>query len=170
MRETWLQSLGREDPLEKEMATHSSILAWRIPWMEEPGRLQSMGSQRVGHDWATSLFSVMFASLLRNFNTYLVKIPRPIMSPGLYLFRFSFLHEAPWLQGLRPFLEENLRCMLKSCLLCNKGIKTPVSPLIDVAGSNKVSQCIRNPGKSNEEVVSIVLIWKFGGKFGIASN
>ena len=45
-----VQSLGREDPLEKEMATHSSILAWRIPWMEEPGRLQSMGSQRVGHD------------------------------------------------------------------------------------------------------------------------
>ena len=50
MQETWVQSLGREDPLEKEMATHSSILAWRIPWMEEPGRLQSMGSQRVGHD------------------------------------------------------------------------------------------------------------------------
>ena len=55
MQETQVQSLGREDPLEKEMATHSSTLAWRIPWMEEPGRLQSMGSQRVGHDWATSL-------------------------------------------------------------------------------------------------------------------
>ena len=50
MRETWLQSPGREDPLEKEMATHSSTLAWRIPWMEEPGRLQSTGSQRVGHN------------------------------------------------------------------------------------------------------------------------
>ena len=50
MRETRVQSLGREDPLEKEMATHSSILAWRIPWTEEPGGLQSMGSQRVGHD------------------------------------------------------------------------------------------------------------------------
>ena len=48
--ETWLQSLDREDTLEKEMATHSSILAWRIPWTEEPGRLQSMGLQRVGHD------------------------------------------------------------------------------------------------------------------------
>ena len=47
--ETQVQSLGREDPLEKEMATHSSILAWKIPWMEAPGRLQSMGSQRVGH-------------------------------------------------------------------------------------------------------------------------
>ena len=50
MWETWVRSLGREDPLEKEMATHSSILAWRIPWTEEPGGLQSAGSQRVGHD------------------------------------------------------------------------------------------------------------------------
>ena len=49
-QETWVQSLGREDPLEKEMATHSSVLAWRIPWTEEPGGLQSMGSQTVGHD------------------------------------------------------------------------------------------------------------------------
>ena len=48
--ETWVQSLGQEDLLEKEMATHSSTLAWKIPWMEEPGGLQSMGSQRVGHD------------------------------------------------------------------------------------------------------------------------
>ena len=50
MQETWVRSLGWEDPLEKGMATHSSILAWRIPWAEEPGRLQSMGSQRVGCD------------------------------------------------------------------------------------------------------------------------
>ena len=50
MLETRVQSLGWEDLLEKEMATHSSILAWKIPWMEEPGRLQSMGSQRVGHN------------------------------------------------------------------------------------------------------------------------
>ena len=50
MQETWVQSLGRKDLLEEEMATHSCILTWRIPWTEEPGRLQSMGSQRVGHD------------------------------------------------------------------------------------------------------------------------
>ena len=55
MRETWAWFLGREDPLEKEMATHSSIVAWRIPWMEEPGGLQSTEWQRVGHDWVTSL-------------------------------------------------------------------------------------------------------------------
>ena len=53
MRETQVQSLGGEDALEEGMATHSSIVAQRIPWTEEPGRLQSLGSQRVGHDWAT---------------------------------------------------------------------------------------------------------------------
>ena len=50
MQETWVRSLGQEDPLEKEMAIHSSTLAWTIPWTEEPGDLQSMGSQRVGRD------------------------------------------------------------------------------------------------------------------------
>ena len=50
MQETMVRPLGQEDPLEKELATHSSILAWRIPWTEEPGRLQSMGPQRAGHD------------------------------------------------------------------------------------------------------------------------
>ena len=50
MQETWLRSLGWKSPLEKEMAIHSSTLAWKIPWMEEHGRLLSMGSQRVGHD------------------------------------------------------------------------------------------------------------------------
>ena len=54
-QETRVQSLGLEDLLEKEMATRSSILAWKIPWTEEPGRLQTMESQRVGHNWATSL-------------------------------------------------------------------------------------------------------------------
>ena len=49
--ETWVQSLGWEDPVQKEIATHSSILAWKIPWMEAPGGLQCMGSQSVGHDW-----------------------------------------------------------------------------------------------------------------------
>ena len=55
MRETRVRSLGREDPLEKAMAPHSSILAWKIPWREEPGRLQSMGSQGVEHDWVLSI-------------------------------------------------------------------------------------------------------------------
>ena len=53
MQEMWVQSLGQKDSLEKGMATHSNILDWRIPWTEEPGRLQSMGSQRIRHDWTT---------------------------------------------------------------------------------------------------------------------
>ena len=60
MRETRVRSLGQEDPLEKKTATHSSTLAWKIPWMEEHGRLQSMDSQRVGHDWVTSLSLTFF--------------------------------------------------------------------------------------------------------------
>ena len=56
MQESWVRSLGQEDPLEKEMATHSSILTKRIPWTEEPGGLQFMGSQRVRHDWVTNTF------------------------------------------------------------------------------------------------------------------
>ena len=67
VRETWVQSLGWED-LEKESATHSSILAWKIPWMEEPSRLQSMGSQRVGHDWTCKELV-----MLQNGATYLRK-------------------------------------------------------------------------------------------------
>ena len=55
MQETQVQSLSQEDPLEEGIATHSSILAWRIPWTEEPGRLQSIGSQRAGHDGVTTL-------------------------------------------------------------------------------------------------------------------
>ena len=65
MRETRVWSQGREDPLEKEMAPHSSTLAWKIPWSEKPGRLQSMGWQRVGHDWATSLhFRGLYRAIL----------------------------------------------------------------------------------------------------------
>ena len=55
MQDTQVRSLGQEDLLEKEMATHSSTLAWKIPWTQEPGGLQSIGSQRVRHDWATSM-------------------------------------------------------------------------------------------------------------------
>ena len=63
IQETRVQSLSREDSLEKGMATHSSILAWRIPWTEKPGRLQSIGLQRVGHDWAHVRSDMQFVSL-----------------------------------------------------------------------------------------------------------
>ena len=68
MWETQVQSLGQEDPLEKEMATHSSTLAWRIPWTEEPGGLQSVGSQRVRHDRTTSLSFLSCVSCKRVFS------------------------------------------------------------------------------------------------------
>ena len=58
MQETWVRSLGWEDPLEKGMATHSRILAWRIPWREESGRPQSMGSQRIRHDLETNTYYI----------------------------------------------------------------------------------------------------------------
>ena len=66
MQDTQIQSLGQEDPLEKGIATHSSILAWRIPWTEEPGRIQSMGLQRVRHNWATNTVTehIYFYSLM----------------------------------------------------------------------------------------------------------
>ena len=73
MWKTWVQSLGWEDPLEKEMATHSSIITWRNTWTGEPGRLQTMGSQRVRHDWATNTFTIRFA-LEVDFSKNLLKL------------------------------------------------------------------------------------------------
>ena len=76
MQETRVQSLGQEDPLEKEMAIHSSTLAWKIPWTEEPGRLQSMGSLRVRHDWVTSLSVFTFMHWRRKRQLTSVFLPR----------------------------------------------------------------------------------------------
>ena len=77
MQETQLWSLSWEDTLEKEMATHSSILAWKIPWMEEPGRLQSTGSQRVRHDWVIAEWQIMIikAEGAKQADTPLERIP-----------------------------------------------------------------------------------------------
>ena len=84
MQETQVRSLGREDPLEKEMATHSSTLAWKIPWTEEPGRLQSMESQRIKHDRVTSL------SLLDLYNRLShIDIPLTLL---LWIENLSFLN------------------------------------------------------------------------------
>ena len=66
MQETQIQSLGQEYPLEKEMATHFSILAWRIPWTEGPGRLQSMGLQSVGHNWVTKHIKLFLSKLSKS--------------------------------------------------------------------------------------------------------
>ena len=108
MREIRVRSLCWEDPLEKEMATHSSILAWKIPWMEEPVRLQSMGSQRVGHNWAISL------SLFTFFNTYYV--PRTVVAvtykiPGLCHTVLHFYQQHKLFKNKKK--ETNTSCSLR---------------------------------------------------------
>ena len=85
---TRVQSLGQEDLLEKEMATQSSILAWKIPRTEEPSRLQSMGLQRVGHDWATSLHFSLTLNNLANINTK----DKLIMTALYVLLKFLFAY------------------------------------------------------------------------------
>ena len=90
MRETRVWYLGWEDPLEKEMATYSSTLAWKIPWMEEPGRLQSMGWLRVGHDWATSLSLFTFMHWRRKWQ------PTPVFLPGESHGWRSLVGYSPW--------------------------------------------------------------------------
>ena len=95
MWETQVRSLDQEDPLEKEMVTHSGILAWRIPWPEEPCRLQAMGSQRVGHDWATSL-SLFFSTIHLN---VLIRILRAFLSSFLLHSKSNasaYLLALPW--------------------------------------------------------------------------
>ena len=95
MWETWVWSLGWEDPLEKEMATHSSILPWRIPWTEEPGGLQSMGLQRVGHDWGTSTFTLSYLRVMSaSFSRWTSGIfPWKFASSSAFLLRAaSFCH------------------------------------------------------------------------------
>ena len=89
MQETRVRSLGWEDPLEKEMAIHSSTIAWKIPWTEEPGRLQSMGSQRVGHDWATSLAYLLACKVLHG-KTQMNLLVNPVLS-WLLLQRLSWI-------------------------------------------------------------------------------
>ena len=87
MQETWVRSLSQEDPLEKGLAIHSSILSWRIPWTEEPGRLQSMGSQRVGHDWETNttlLFQILKNDAVKVLHSICQQIWKPQQWPQVW--------------------------------------------------------------------------------------
>ena len=90
IQETWVRLLGQEDPLEKVMATHSSIFAWRIPWSEQPGRLQSTGSQRVGHDWATEHNTKLVAAILASINKICMQLGDIFLKWAGILFLNSF--------------------------------------------------------------------------------
>ena len=128
MCKTWVQSLSWEDPLEKKMATHSSILARRIPWTQEPGELQSLGMKRVGHDWGTNTFtSAIHKDSSRVFVTLWTVAARllcPWDSPGKntgmnYCFLLQGIFPA---QGLNPHLLCLLHCRQVLYLLSHQGI------------------------------------------------
>ena len=97
IQETWVQSLGWEDLLEKEMAIHSSILAWEIPWTEEPGRLPSMGSQRTGHEWVTALWLFLcltvdnFCQHIFKFTLFFSVIPSLFLSSSQEFFIYGII-------------------------------------------------------------------------------
>ena len=127
IQKTAVWSLGQKDPLEKEMASHSSILTWKIPWMDEPGRLQFMGSQRVGHYWVTSLhfncggrlsylfllffgilhsngyiFPFLLCLLLLFFSQLFVKLPQAILLPFCISFSCGWSWSLPPVQCHKP--------------------------------------------------------------------
>ena len=107
MRETQVQSLGWEDPLEKKMATQSSSLAWRLSWTEEPGRLQYMGSQRVGHDWVTSLHFWM-KYLMHAISNFLEEISS-LSHSIVFLYFFALFTEEGFLISPRSSLKLSLK-------------------------------------------------------------
>ena len=103
MKETQVQSLVQEDPLEKGMATHSSILAWRIPWTDEPGGLQSMGSQRGGHDWVTLTLQDS-GHLMRRADS----LEKTLMLGGIGGRRRRGWQRMRWLDGVTNLMDMNL--------------------------------------------------------------
>ena len=140
MQETWVQFLGRKDPLKKEMATHSSTLAWKIPWPEEPGRLQFMWSQRVGHNWVTSLsLSQFWISQLSMFGSvaswptyrFLRRWVRWSGIPiSLIIFQFVVIHIA---KGFSVVNEAEVDVFLEfSCFFCDP---TDVGNLISASSA-----------------------------------
>ena len=129
MQETWVWSLGWEDPLEKEMATHSCTLAWKIPWTKEHGGLQSTGSQRVGQDWATSL------SLVKTYLDYMdLCNAMSLIYNMLFIFVIAFLTRSKhlllsWLQWPSAVISElkKIKSMTGSTFsssICNEVMRT----------------------------------------------
>ena len=132
MQETRVRSLGREDPLEKEMTTHSSTLAWKIPWTEEPGRLQSMGSQRVRHDWAMSL------SL--SYTQYISQLLYPSIC-------WWILRLLPCLSYCKSYCYEHWN----ACMFSFSSDIYPDFLILDKTRSNQMSGWVVRPGKTIEK-------------------
>ena len=174
VQETWVRSLGWEDPLEKEMATHSSILAWRIPWTEKPCGLQSMGSQRIGHDWASNTI------LLQRFFSPKTVCPQPLCIfselshpfPWLYcgiflitpqnvsLAQLSSLnsnptHPIPWLPyKINYSFSQHLSCNVSSCVLDESGTVLPSRRSQFREGNRQVNRWGKLPRKSLRRVAN----------------
>ena len=113
MQKTQVRSLGRKDPLEKEMAVHSSAFAWKIPWTEEPGRLQSMGSQRVGHDWVTSWCVSKTVSSLTGEQVLGTGAPRGLVNRQVFISTprmDNFYEKGPWSWLYFSFLWRTSSC------------------------------------------------------------
>ena len=115
VQETRVWSLGWEDPLEKEMATHSSILAWKISWTEKPGGLQSLGSQRVGHDWATNTYlhsvNIYWTMKLQYFGHFMRRVDsleKTLMLGGIGGRRKRGRQRMSWLDGITDSMDVSL--------------------------------------------------------------
>ena len=133
MQESWVQSLGQEDPLEMGMATHSSILAWRIPWTEEPGGLQSMGSQRVRHDWVTNTFTFIQNLYHCHLTYWLLLIGKLLIEqPCVYLLASSLtlsisaINETSLSMMLGGRKNKSKECLIKDKLLIGTGNKRKI--------------------------------------------
>ena len=148
MQETRVRSLGWEAPLEKEVAIHSSILDWRIPWTEKPRRLQSTGSQRVGHHWATSLslFRNIVNTIKLSFVYVVVQLPSYVR---LFATPWTAAHQAPlssttsW--SLFSFMWIGLVMLSNHSILCHPLLLLPsIFPNVRVF-SRELTFCIKWP-------------------------
>ena len=125
MQEPQVQPLGREDPLEKKIASHSSILAWRIPWMEEPDRLEYMGSQRIRHDWATNIHTHTHTHL---WNLNFTKFPT-IKIPLAYLLHITFKTPEAISWNTQHICQDSKLCLVLGTSL-HSGLHNPLSEQI----------------------------------------
>ena len=156
----WVRSLGWEDPLGEEMVTHSNILAWRIPWTEEPGRLQSMGSQRVGQDWAHTCRKSKIEYWKSEFSSF-----------QFSSFAQSCLSGTPWTAALQASLfitiSQSLLKLMSIKLVMPSNHLILCCPLqsFPASGSFQMSKFFTSGGQSIEASASAYIQWIFRTDF-----